>query len=52
MDPLLIDVPERIETENLVLRSPRRGDGRDRQRRRPGFARRARPVAALGRRRA
>ena len=27
MDPLLIDVPERIETENLVLRSPRRGDG-------------------------
>ncbi len=27
MDPLLIEVPERIETENLVLRSPRRGDG-------------------------
>jgi len=27
MDPVLIDVPERIETENLVLRSPRRGDG-------------------------
>ena len=27
MDPLLIDVPERIETERLVLRSPRRGDG-------------------------
>ena len=27
MDPLLMDVPERIETENLVLRSPRRGDG-------------------------
>ena len=27
MDPLLIDVPERIETENLVLRMPRRGDG-------------------------
>jgi RimJ/RimL family protein N-acetyltransferase len=27
MDPLLIDVPERIETERLVLRMPRRGDG-------------------------
>ena len=27
MDPLLIDVPERIETERLVLRVPRRGDG-------------------------
>lgn len=27
MDPLLIDVPERIETARLVLRSPRRGDG-------------------------
>jgi RimJ/RimL family protein N-acetyltransferase len=27
MDPLLIDVPERIETDNLVLRMPRRGDG-------------------------
>jgi len=27
MDPLLIEVPERIETERLVLRSPRRGDG-------------------------
>jgi RimJ/RimL family protein N-acetyltransferase len=27
VDPLLIDVPERIETENLVLRMPRRGDG-------------------------
>jgi RimJ/RimL family protein N-acetyltransferase len=27
MDPLLMDVPERIETEKLVLRSPRRGDG-------------------------
>jgi len=27
MDPLLIDVPERIETERLVLRAPRRGDG-------------------------
>jgi ribosomal-protein-serine acetyltransferase len=27
MDPLLIDVPERIETGRLVLRSPRRGDG-------------------------
>lgn len=27
MDPLLIDVPERIETERLVLRCPRRGDG-------------------------
>jgi RimJ/RimL family protein N-acetyltransferase len=27
MDPPLIDVPERIETERLVLRPPRRGDG-------------------------
>ena len=27
MDPLLIEVPERIETERLVLRVPRRGDG-------------------------
>jgi RimJ/RimL family protein N-acetyltransferase len=27
MDPLLIEVPERIETEKLVLRSARRGDG-------------------------
>ncbi len=27
MDPLLIDVPERIATERLVLRAPRRGDG-------------------------
>jgi RimJ/RimL family protein N-acetyltransferase len=27
MDPLLIDVPERIETERLVLRTPMRGDG-------------------------
>ncbi len=27
MDPLLIDVPERIETERLVLRVPRAGDG-------------------------
>lgn len=27
MDPLLIEVPERIETERLVLRPPRRGDG-------------------------
>jgi RimJ/RimL family protein N-acetyltransferase len=27
MDPLLIDVPERIETARLVLRCPRRGDG-------------------------
>ena len=27
MDPLLIEVPERIETPRLVLRSPRRGDG-------------------------
>ena len=27
MDPLLIDVPERIATERLVLRSPRAGDG-------------------------
>ncbi|HEY2560171.1 MAG TPA: GNAT family protein [Caldimonas sp.] len=28
MDPLLIDVPERLETERLVLRVPRPGDGR------------------------
>jgi len=28
MDPLLIDVPERLDTERLVLRPPRRGDGR------------------------
>lgn len=27
MDPVLIEVPERIETERLVLRPPRRGDG-------------------------
>ncbi|HEX7435941.1 MAG TPA: GNAT family protein [Caldimonas sp.] len=27
MDPLLIDFPERIETERLVLRCPRPGDG-------------------------
>ena len=27
MDPLLIDVPERVETERLVLRCPRPGDG-------------------------
>ena len=27
MDPLLIDVPERLETERLVLRCPRSGDG-------------------------
>lgn len=27
MDPLLIDVPERTETERLVLRCPRPGDG-------------------------
>ena len=27
MDPILIDVPERIETERLVLRVPRAGDG-------------------------
>ena len=27
MDPLLIDVPERLETERLVLRCPRAGDG-------------------------
>ncbi len=26
-DPLLIDIPERIETERLVLRPPRAGDG-------------------------
>jgi len=28
MEPILIDVPERIETERLVLRVPRAGDGR------------------------
>ena len=28
MEPILIDVPERIDTERLVLRSPRAGDGR------------------------
>ncbi len=27
MNPLLIDVPERIETERLILRCPRPGDG-------------------------
>jgi len=27
MDPLLLDVPERLETERLVLRCPRPGDG-------------------------
>jgi len=27
MDPLLIDVPERLDTERLVLRVPRAGDG-------------------------
>jgi len=27
MEPILIDVPERIATERLVLRSPRAGDG-------------------------
>ena len=27
MDPLLIDVPERIETERLLLRRPQPGDG-------------------------
>ena len=27
MDPLLIEVPERIETERLILRCPRPGDG-------------------------
>jgi RimJ/RimL family protein N-acetyltransferase len=27
MDPLLIDVPERITTERLVVRAPRAGDG-------------------------
>ena len=27
LDPLLIDVPERIETERLLLRPPRPGDG-------------------------
>ena len=27
MDPLLIDIPERLETERLVLRCPRAGDG-------------------------
>jgi RimJ/RimL family protein N-acetyltransferase len=27
MEPILIEVPERIETERLVLRAPRAGDG-------------------------
>jgi ribosomal-protein-serine acetyltransferase len=27
MNPLLIDLPEQIETERLILRSPRAGDG-------------------------
>lgn len=27
MDPLMIDLPERLETERLLLRSPRPGDG-------------------------
>lgn len=27
MDPILVDVPERVETERLVLRCPRPGDG-------------------------
>jgi RimJ/RimL family protein N-acetyltransferase len=27
MEPILLDVPERIDTERLVLRAPRRGDG-------------------------
>ncbi len=27
VDPVLIDVPERIDTERFVLRCPRRGDG-------------------------
>jgi RimJ/RimL family protein N-acetyltransferase len=27
MDPLLIDVPERIETERMILRCPQPGDG-------------------------
>jgi RimJ/RimL family protein N-acetyltransferase len=27
MDPLMMEVPERIDTPNLVLRIPRRGDG-------------------------
>jgi RimJ/RimL family protein N-acetyltransferase len=28
MEPILIDLPERIETDRLVLRAPRAGDGR------------------------
>jgi len=27
MDPLLIDVPEQIESKRLIIRAPRRGDG-------------------------
>src|SRR5438093_63846 len=27
MDPLLIDVPDRVETERFVLRRPKAGDG-------------------------
>ena len=49
MEPILIDVPERIETERLVLRAPRAGDGPPRQRRDRRLARRARTVDAVGR---
>ena len=49
MEPMLIDVPERIETERLVLRAPRRRRRPHRQRRDPRLARRARAVAAVGR---
>jgi len=28
MDPLLIDIPDAFETERLIVRCPRPGDGR------------------------
>ena len=49
MDPLLIDVPERIETERLVLRTPAARRRRARQRRGARLARRARALDAVGR---
>ncbi|MEN3290844.1 MAG: hypothetical protein V7642_97, partial [Burkholderiales bacterium] len=27
MDPILYDIPEQIETQRLLIRSPRPGDG-------------------------
>ena len=48
MDPLLIDVPERIETERLVLRCAARRRRRGHERGGLRLARRARAVAAVG----